>query len=40
MFGKSFIASLQKDNINIDNVTFTDKSATSVASIIVDSSGG
>ena len=39
MFGQSFITSLQKDNINIENVSFTEKAPTSVASIIVDSTG-
>lgn len=39
MFGKSFIAVLQKENINIDHVSFTKEAPTSVASIMVDPDG-
>ena len=35
MFGKNFVGILEKDNINVDHVTFTDKAPTSVASILV-----
>ncbi len=39
MFGKNFLSTLEKDKINTDNVTFTDTSPTSVASIMVDTDG-
>ena len=39
MFGRNFLKTIQEDNINIDNVTFTDKAPTSVASILVDNDG-
>lgn len=39
MFGKSFIATLQNENINIDHVSFTKDAPTSVASIMVDPNG-
>ena len=39
MFGKDFIQVLQKDRIDITNATFTDSSPTSVATILVDTSG-
>lgn len=35
MFGKNFLGILEKDRINIEHVTFTDKAPTSVASIMV-----
>jgi hypothetical protein len=39
MFGKNFIGILNEDNIDTTNVTFTDTSPTSVATILVDQSG-
>ena len=39
MFGKSFIDILKADNIDTENVTFTDQAPTPVASIIVDNDG-
>lgn len=38
-FGKEFINVLKADNINTDNVTFSNDKPTSVASIVVDNSG-
>ena len=37
--GKEFIEILKKDDINIDNVTFSTEAPTSVASILVDKTG-
>ncbi|CAF0960043.1 unnamed protein product [Brachionus calyciflorus] len=39
LFGQNFINILNKENLNIDHVTFTDKQPTSVASIMVDPVG-
>jgi sugar/nucleoside kinase (ribokinase family) len=39
MFGSNFLQILQKDNIDTTNVTFTETSPTSVATILVDTTG-
>jgi sugar/nucleoside kinase (ribokinase family) len=39
MFGSNFLQILQTDNIDTSNVTFTETSPTSVATILVDTTG-